>query len=72
MAPIIGGTSVGSPLTGLSLAVNAQPKQPHLCIENSHTWSLVSVCLMNVADATSTQDFLVRDRLVASWILGES
>jgi len=47
--------------------VNAHRKQPHLRIENSHTWSLLSVCLRNVADATFSQDFLVRDRLVASW-----
>jgi MFS family permease len=48
---------------------NAYPKQPHLCIENSHTWSLPSVCLRSVADANFSQDFLVRDRLVASWSL---
>jgi hypothetical protein len=49
--------------------VNAHRKQPHLCIENSHTWLLLSVCLKNVADANFFQDFLVRDRLVASWSL---
>ena len=47
-------------------SVNAHPKQQHLRIENSNTCSLGKSASAAVADATFSQDFLVRDRLVAS------